>query len=369
MKREMKHQVITKLEEIKGYELLSEEEKNKYENIFSRHPMKIPKYYYDLIDFSDQDDPIRKLAIPSFEELNNIGEVDTSGEASNTKLPGVQHKYPSTVLVLSTNVCFMYCRHCFRKRMVGYSNEEITKRMEVTISYVKDHSEINNVLISGGDAFTLSNEIIESYLKNLSKISHLDFIRFGTRSLVVYPQRIYQDHRLLGILKKYNKVKEIIIVTHFNHAKEITEEAVLAIKALKEIGISVINQTVLLKGINDHSEVLAELLSKLTKVGIHPYYVFQCRPVKGATHFQVSLSQGMDIINGARERLNGIAKGFRYIMAHRKGKIEIVGKTETDFIFKFHQNKYPEDSNRIFIRTASLTACWLNDDLELIDIT
>jgi len=367
MKREMKERIITKFEEIKGNELLSDEDQKLYKTILERHPMKIPEYYYDLIDFSDINDPIKKLAIPNLDELDVSGEVDTSGESSNTKLPGIQHKYQKTVLVLSTNICFMYCRHCFRKRMVGYSDEEITQRMEETVNYVKNHPEINNVLISGGDAFTLSNEIIESYLKNLSVIEHLDFIRFGTRSLVVYPKRIYQDKRLLATLKKYNKIKEIVVVTHFNHEKEITEEAQQAAKALKDIGISVRNQTVLLKGINDSEEVLANLLSKLTRIGIHPYYVFQCRPVKGATHFQVTLARGIDVVNGARERLNGIAKGFRYIMAHRKGKIEIVGKVEGNIIFKFHQNKYPFDSNQIFTRPLNKLAVWLNDDLELTD--
>ncbi|MCF7923578.1 MAG: KamA family radical SAM protein [Candidatus Izimaplasma sp.] len=363
----IKNKEIRKLEEIYNYDKLTNEDQVKLEEVVKRHPMRIPKYYYNLIDWDDETDPIKKLSVPHILELNASGDYDTSGESTNTKFPGLQHKYSTTALVLSTNVCFMYCRHCFRKRMVGYSREEIMTRMKHTVDYVKSHKEVNNVLITGGDAFTMSNKMIEKYLVNLSEIEHLDFIRFGTRSLVVRPERVYKDHELLKLLEKYNKLKEIIIVTQFNHPKEITEEAKLAINALKEVGCTIRNQAVLLKGINNEPDTLALLLNKLTSVGIHPYYVFQCRPVKFVTHFQVSLSKGIEIIEEAKKKLNGISKAFRYIMSHPRGKIEIFSKTKKDFIFKFHQNKYPEDANKVFIRTIDENANWLDEDLELIE--
>ncbi|MGM0496244.1 MAG: KamA family radical SAM protein [Bacillota bacterium] len=358
---------IRKIEDVYDYDKLSDEEKEKLQEVIYRHPMRIPKYYYNLIDWDDKTDPIKRMAVPHILELDTSGDYDTSGESTNTKLPGLQHKYSTTALVLSTNVCFMYCRHCFRKRMVGYSREEIMKRMEKTVDYVKKHQQINNVLVTGGDAFTMSNKMIENYLKNLSAIEHLDFIRFGTRSLVVKPERVYKDHELLKILEKYNKQKEVIIVTQFNHPKEITEEARLAINALKEAGCTIRNQAVLLKGINDEPNTLALLLNKLTSVGIHPYYVFQCRPVKYVTHFQVSLSEGIEIIEEAKKKLNGISKAFRYIMSHPRGKIEIFSKTDKHFIFKFHQNKDPEDANKVFMRDIDNSANWLSEDLELIE--
>ena len=251
--------------------------------------------------------------------------------------------------------------------MVGYTEEEINRRMEETVNYVKSHKEVNNVLITGGDAFTMSNKMIESYLKELSIIEHLDFIRFGTRSLVVYPKRVYKDKELLRILEKYSKEKEIIVVTHFNHVKEITEESKKAIDALKRIGIVVRNQAVLLKGINDSKESLADLLNGLVRIGIQPYYVFQCRPVKGATHFELPLLEAIEIVDGAKELLNGLSKGFKFIMSHKRGKIEIVGKTDKEFIFKFHQNKFEEDENKIFFKRIDEVSKWLDFDLNLIE--
>ena len=150
---------IVSIEDLDKVLHISPEEKEHLVKVVARHPMKITKYYYNLIDWSDKNDPIRKLSVPDDIELNESGYDDTSGESSNTKMPGLQHKYKSTSLVLSTNVCFMYCRHCFRKRMVGYSSEEINNRMEEAISYIRDNECINNVLISGGDSFALSNKV------------------------------------------------------------------------------------------------------------------------------------------------------------------------------------------------------------------
>ena len=357
---------LTDITKTSWYESLSSKEKLKLDQIVARHPMKIPDYYYKLIDFTDEEDPIKKQAFPSLEEISSLGDYDTSGEASNTKMKGLQHKYEQTVLVLATNVCFMYCRHCFRKRMVGYSAEEISLRMEEAVNYIKSHEEVNNVLITGGDSFTMSNQMIENYLKKLTKIKHLDFIRFGTRSLVVNPERINEDEKLVSILNKYNKLKNIIVVTHFNHPKEVTEEAKTAALKLREAGIMIRNQAVLLKGVNDNSDTLAELLNKLMKIGVHPYYVFQCRPVKGGIHFQVDFLRGIDIINKAREKLNGLSKAFRYIMSHKRGKIEIIDFKDNEIYFKFHQNKFPDDSNQFFTREITYKKFWLDDDLNLI---
>ena len=358
---------IVSIEELENNVDMTEEEKEALKSIADRHPMRITRYYYDLIDWSDVNDPIRKLSVPAMGELDKSGDYDTSGEASNTKMPGFQHKYNTTALVLSTNVCYMYCRHCFRKRMVGYSTEEIMSRMGDSAEYVRNHEEVNNVLITGGDSFTLSNKVIEEYLKHFSEIDHLDFIRFGTRVPVVFPHRIFMDDELLDILEKYNKKKELIIVTQFNHVKEITEEAKKAIAALKKAGLTVRNQTVLLKGINDNPEDLAELLNKLTSVGVHPYYVFQCRPVKFVkNHFQLPLYEGVQIVEEAKKKMNGLGKGFRYAMSHPRGKIEIFGVHDDKMIFKFHQNKYEEDAGKVFLRDVDKKARWLDEDLNPI---
>ena len=342
-------------------------ELNTIKGVADRHPMSITPYYYGLIDMDDPNDPIRKLSVPGLIETDEMGDYDTSGEATNTKFEGVQHKYKQTMLVLTTNACFMYCRHCFRKRLVGTTSDEITKTIDKTIGYLKEHKEVNNVLLSGGDSFALSNSQIREYVDRLSEIEHLDFIRFGTRAPVVFPERVL-DNELLDILEEGNKKKQIFIVTHFNHEKEITPESTKAIKALLERGIPVGNQTVLLKDVNDDSKKLASLINKLTSIGVTPYYVFQCRPVKYVkSSFQVPLSKAYDIVESAKKMMNGHGKRFKFAMSHPRGKIEIAAKADGKMIFKFHQAKYDEDASRVFIRDIDENGKWLDDELNFID--
>lgn len=338
-------------------------EKDKLKKIVDRHPMNITRYYLSLINKDDPHDPIRKICVPSIEELDNSGSYDTSGENTNTVLEGLQHKYRQTTLVLTTNICFMYCRFCFRKRLVGYTTDEIMDTMNQAVDYITNHEEIDNVLLSGGDSLTISNEMVEKYLENLVKIDHLDFIRFGTRIPVVLPSRIYSDDELLQILDKYNRKKRIIIVTHFNHPNEITKEALKAIDALKNINIDVLNQTVLLKGVNDNSDTLTTLFKKLIINRVTPYYIFQCRPVKHVkSHFQIPISRGVDIVNETRNNLSGPSKQFRFAMSHPRGKIEILGKIDGKVVFKFAQAKDKKDANYMFMQEMG-DAGWLNQDL------
>ena len=288
---------------------LSEEEKNKFNEIIDRYPMSIPHYYLSLINKDDPEDPIRKLCVPSILETDMSGSFDTSGEASNTVVSGLQHKYKQTGMYLSTNQCAMYCRHCFRKRLVGVNDDEINKDFDDVVKYIKEHKEMSNVLISGGDSFMNSNKKIKKILDEFTKIEHLSFLRFGTRTPVVLPSRIYGDDELLDILEHYSKIKQIYVITHFNHPNEITKESNMAVEALRNIGIVVRNQTVLLKGINDNSETLAALMKGLVEIGANPYYIFQCRPVSGVKNqFQVPFVEAVDIIDEARSKISGKAK-------------------------------------------------------------
>ena len=344
---------------------LPDEERDKYRSIISRFPMMITPYYFSLIDLKDPEDPIAKMCIPSEEELLQEGSFDTSGESENTKWEGVQHKYRQTALILSTNVCAMYCRHCFRKRLVGLSDAELNKKVDEAAEYVHAHPEITNVLITGGDALMNPNAIIARYLKEFSAIENLDFIRFGSRVPVTFPKRIYEDEELLSLLSEYAGVKPLYVVTQFNHPREITEESIRAVKALQCRGIQVRNQTVLLRGVNDDPEVLGELLRGLTRIEVVPYYIFQCRPVTGVKgHFQVPLRQGVRIVDEAKALQNGIGKSVRYAMSHPLGKIEILGESEEGkMLFKFHQNKYPEDRSRIFSADIDDETTWLDTEL------
>jgi lysine 2,3-aminomutase len=353
---------ICSVEQLANYADLSPNEKEQLEQVVQVHPMRISPYYMSLINWNDPHDPIRKMGVPSFEELNLEGFYDTSGEAENTKMPGLQHKYSETALILVTNRCATYCRHCFRKRLVGLPTEEIVKRFEDAAEYIAKHEEINNVLISGGDPLVLSNEVVKRFLKVLSGIEHLSFIRFGSRTPVTLPSRL-KDPELLALFKKYSQIdKRLYVVTQFNHPREITPQSISAVSSLINAGVLLSNQTVLLKGVNDDPETLATLMNSLVSIGVAPYYVFQCRPVKRVKrHFQVPMCEGVRIVEKAKANCNGHSKRFKYVMSHKTGKIEILGIVNGKIYFKYHEAKNRENLGVMFKRQVDEKAGWLDD--------
>ena len=361
--KELLNQSIRSAGEVQRALSLSDDETAQMAQIIERYPLCVNPYYLSLINKEDLNDPIRKMCIPDIREFSAGGQTDTSGEADNTVIRGMQHKYRQTALILSTNQCAMYCRHCFRKRMVGSSSEEIASQLPAMADYVRGHKEINNVLISGGDAFMNTNHTIEKYLRYFSDIPSLDFIRFGTRTPVVLPQRITEDAELPGLLENYAQKKQLMIVTQFNHPRELTSEAVKAVKTLARAGCVVRNQTVLLKGVNDNADVLARLMNGLVSYGVLPYYIFQCRPVEGVKNqFQVPFVKGIEIVENAKKQMNGQAKSVRYAMSHPTGKIEILGRTgPNQMLFKYHQAKSAQDHGRIFTQEVADTQGWLGD--------
>jgi lysine 2,3-aminomutase len=354
--------VICSVEKVACKLGLSPDETEQLEKVVQIHPMRISPYYFSLINWSDPDDPIRKMAIPSRGELDLAGVYDTSGEAENTKMPGLQHKYAETALILATNRCAVYCRHCFRKRLVGLPTEEIVKRFEDAAEYIENHTEINNVLVSGGDPLVLSNKVIGTFLKLLTNIDHLSFIRFGSRTPVTLPSR-FSDPELLALFKKYSRIdKRLYIVTQFNHPREITLQSVSAVNKILNAGVLISNQTVLLKGVNDNPKTLATLMNKLVSIGVAPYYVFQCRPVKRVKHhFQVPICEGVRIVEKAKAKCNGHSKRFKYVMSHRTGKIEILGLMKGEIYFKYHEAKDRENLGVMFKRRVDEKAGWLDD--------
>lgn len=353
---------ISSVEQLGKYVKFAPYEAKMLEKIIQVHPMRISPYYISLIDWKDPDDPIRKMAVPSVEELSVEGSYDTSGETDNTILPGLQHKYSETALILSTNQCAMYCRHCFRKRLVGLPNEEILRRFEDAAAYVAEHTEINNVLISGGDPLVLDTKIIKRFLEVLDRIKHLNFIRIGSRVPVTLPSRL-SDTRLLATLRKYSRsYKRLHVVTHFNHPREITPQSITAVSNLLEAGVLVNNQTVLLRGVNDNSATLSTLMNRLVSIGVTPLYVFQCRPVKRVmNHFQVPLCEGSRIIEKAKANCNGLSKRFKFIMSHATGKLEILGVMNRSIYFKYHEAKDRENLGAMFKCEIDEKARWLDD--------
>lgn len=358
---------LTTADELREPLNLTPQEYENIQNEIECFPMSVTKYYFSLIDPNDPNDPIRKLAVPTGKSILPDGDLDTSGEQSNTVLQGLQHKYAETVLILTTADCAMFCRHCFRRRLVGKSSEEVAVDIDAIATYILEHPKINNVLLSGGDSFLLPTEEIAEWLKKLSALEQLDFIRFGTRTPVTFPQRILGDYELLEVLASYQQKKQLYVVTHFNHPREITPESEAAIRALRKSGVIVKNQTVLLRGINDNPEILSELLGKITSIGIVQHYIFQCRPVKGVkSQFQVPLLEGSDIVQKALAMQNGLGKSADYTMSHVKGKIRILGKNDKDeLVFQFKQAKDPRRIGEIFCRKMGKDDTWLPNDFHV----
>lgn len=353
---------IRTVEQLAQYISLTANEKLEIQEIIENYPMSVNQYYLNLINWHDPYDPIRRMAIPSIQESCLEGHFDTSGEHEDTKFCGLQHKYPETALILCSNNCATYCRYCFRKRFVGASSNEIVKDWNKVVKYICEHREITNVLLSGGDPLMLPTDRIADILQRLSGIAQLKFIRIGTRVPVTYPDKIVSDNELLKVLKECaSNRKRLYITTQFNHPKEITAASIAAINKLIDSHLIINNQTVLLKGVNDNPAVMAELQSLLTKIGVVPYYIFQCRPVKNiANNFQVPLYKAGEIIEETRSMLDGLSKRFRFVMSHEAGKIEILGCIGESLYFKYHQSKDKFLRGKIFYRKLHENDCWLD---------
>ncbi len=360
---------IKSIDELTNYIDINPDELDQLREVEKIHPISISRYYLSLIDPKDPKDPIRRMVVPTIQELDTAGDYDPSDEQSNVKTVGLQHKYEQTGVILATNRCASYCRHCFRKRMVGLPAKEILENFDNALDYIKEHSEINNVLVTGGDPLILPTTLIRGFLERLSEVPRLDFVRFGSRVPVTFPQRFTDDKELTDLLKEHSRQdRRLFIVNHFNHPREITQESKDAVQVLLDSNVIMNNQTVLLKGVNDNPETLAELLNELVSTGINPYYVFQCRPVSRVkNHLQVPLVEGYEIVEEAKKKLSGHSKRFRYAMSHRLGKVETVAIDQEERLiwFKFFQSKYPENHGKFFKRKLNDTGGWLDDFEEI----
>ncbi len=357
----MKHSIRT-VEQLKEYVRIQPDEEEKYAKIIREAPLQVPHYYLKLIDKNDDKDPIKNLILPSMKELSDEGSLDTSGEDKNTKLSGLQHEYDQTALIIPTSTCAAYCRFCFRKRMVGKQSNEIATDLTAAYDYLREHKEIDNVLLTGGDPLTLSTKYLEKIISDLREIDSIKIIRFGTRVPVFLPQRISEDKQLLKAIKQCSDSgKKIYAINHFNHPREITKEAIKAQNDLLEAKAILANQTVLLRGVNDKPEIISELFNKLSYIGVTPYYLFQCRPVKHATHFAVPLGEGYDIYEKAKLGMSGLAKRAKYVMSHYRGKIEIVAVKEGKIYLKFHQARNREDSGKFLVLDLQENSTWIDN--------
>ncbi|MGB3226140.1 MAG: KamA family radical SAM protein [Desulforhopalus sp.] len=275
---------------------------NALPEVIANFPMRINPYFLKLIQ--SPGDPIWKQAVPDISELNDqVCEDDPLNEENLSPVPNLVHKYPDRVLFLVSNKCAMYCRFCTRKRKVGTNKMNISpKTLIAGYDYLRQHPEIREVLISGGDPLLLLDEEITEILKSLRSIPSIEIIRIGTRVPSVLPMRITND--LVAILKSYHP---LYINTHFNHPNEITEESSLACTMLADAGIPVGCQTVLLKGVNDNAETLKKLFLGLLKIRVKPYYLFQADLTKGTNHFRTSTATGIAIMRQLYGHISGMA--------------------------------------------------------------
>jgi len=359
---------ITSVDGLEEYISLNTQEAKDIREVADRHPMNIPRYYLELINPNDPDDPIRKLAIPSTDELilaGSMGETtgDPYGDDKHDKGNGILHKYPYTALVVATEYCSMYCRHCFRKRMVGLPNDQTVKSFQEAAKYIAEHKKIKNVVMSGGDPLLLPTEALRKMLDALRGIEHLNYIRIGSRAPVVFPIRLFDDE-LINLLTDFNREKPLYVPTHFNHPNEITPEAKEAVQRLRSAGVTVNNQAVLLRGVNDTVEMLTKLMDGLLQIGVNPYYLYQCMPVERVRHhFQVPIKQGVDLVDDARRKMDGYAKRFKFIIGHDIGKLEICGRVDDKLILKqLHARPgHQEESSRILVRQLNDNGGWLDD--------
>lgn len=296
---------IESVEDLKRYITLSEEECRNIEKCLETYRMAITPYFLSLIDPDDPDDPIRKQTIPSEKELYFAPEDqrDPLHEEVDSPCSGLTHRYPDRVLFLVTNQCSMYCRHCTRRRFSGQVDTVLNRQqIDASLEYIRSHEEVRDVLISGGDPLTLSDNGLEYILKRLRDIPHVEIIRIGTRIPVVMPQRITQE--LCQMMKKYHP---LWINVQFNHPNEITKESARACEMLLDAGIPLGNQTVLMAGINDCIHVMRKLMRKLVQIRVRPYYIYQCDLSSGLAHFRTSVSKGMEIMEGLQGHTTGFA--------------------------------------------------------------
>jgi lysine 2,3-aminomutase len=267
--------------------------------------MGITPYFFNLIDPFDPECPIRRQMVPRIEEMTYAADdmADPCGEDHDMPVPGLVHRYPDRVLFLVTDRCASYCRYCTRSRVVsGAGEQELELDFDRAIDYLQKHTEVRDVLLSGGDALLLSDSRLKNLLSRLRAIEHIEFLRIGTRVPIFLPQRITPE--LCAMLKEFHP---LWMSVHVNHPKELTVEVREALGRLSDAGIPLGNQSVLLRGVNDDPAVMKTLVQKLLRCRVRPYYLYQCDLIQGSSHLRTSVAKGIEIIESLRGHTSGYA--------------------------------------------------------------
>lgn len=299
------------------------DEREAFEKSNDMFHMGITPYYAALMDKDDPNCPIRLQSVPTMGEVNILPTdmEDPLAEERDMPVPGITHRYPDRVLFYTTHNCPVFCRHCTRKRKVSDPTSAAQmKQIEGGLEYISQHKEIRDVVISGGDPLSNSDDRLEYILSRLRAMDHIQVFRLGTRNLVTLPQRVTQE--FANMLKKYHPV---FVHTHFNHPKECTQEAFDACARLADAGCVINNQMVLLKGVNDDAKTVMELNHKLLMMRVRPYYIFQCDLSQGISHFRTPIEKGLEIMEKLRGWTSGMAVPYYVVDAPGGGgKIPMV---------------------------------------------
>lgn len=345
---------LTTVAELTNVVNLTDKEKAVVDRSLNKLRMAITPYYASLMDKDDPHCPIRLRAIPTIEETQISEEdmLDPLHEDIDSPAPGITHRYPDRVLFLLTDQCSMYCRHCTRRRYAGETDQPRSiKDMEESIAYIRETKGIRDVLLSGGDPFTLSTDRLEAVIAKLAEIPHVEIIRHGTATPVVLPQRITNE--LVDMLKKYPPVW---INVHYNHPKEITERSKQALAKLADAGCVLGNQSVLLRGVNDCPYIMKELVQRLIENRVRPYRLYQCDLSQGISHFRTTVRRGMEIMEHLIGHTSGFAiPSFIVDLPGGGGKTPVhpgymIGQSDRTVIFRNYEgviSKYvePEDGS------------------------
>ena len=337
------------LEQLDRILVLSDEERAALSEGGMMLPVGITPYYMSLLDRHDPEQPLRKTVIPTTAEFTRSpGEADDPlGEDGHSPVEGLVHRYPDRVLLLALDFCSTYCRYCTRSRVVGHGEIAPNKqRLEAIFDYLRGAKQVRDVLISGGDPLALNEDRLDWIIGNLRAIPHIEFIRIGTKMPAVLPQRITPP--LTRVLRKYHP---LWMSVHFLHPDECTPESQRACERLADAGIPLGCQTVLLKGVNDNVETMKQLVHKLLRMRVRPYYLYQCDPISGSAHFRTPVSKGLEIIEGLRGYTTGYAVPTYVIDAPGGGgKIplqpnSVVGREGDDLLLRNFEGKiyrYPD---------------------------
>jgi len=350
---------LTRLKQITE---LTAQEQSQLQPVTDKFVFRSNEYYQKLINWDDPDDPIRRLIMPHLDELRNFGKLDASDEQSYTKVPGLEHKYPSTALLICNDVCAGYCRYCFRKRLFINRSDEAAKDVSQGLEYIRAHEEITNVLLTGGDPLLLSTNRLARILEGVFAIPHVKILRIGTKLPAFNPHQILNNKGLFKLLRRFRGVdRQVYIMAHFDHPRELTPIAIEAVRSLQRAGATVVNQHPVIRGVNDNPDILCELWDTLAANGVAPYYVFQCRPTSGNKPYVTTIEETLSMVEAARARASGLSKRIRYVISHSTGKVEPVAMTEKLIVFRYHNAANPEDEGRTMIYGRNREATWLDD--------